>query len=95
MERTPLLDEVLGAELAEVRVLVEFSRVEVEQHVAQLVLNDVEGVYPARVACHRDEAVGGRGAESLRSLLDEIWSLIGSSFRDKLVIKKYIYIFTV
>lgn len=79
-----MLDEVLGTELAEAGVVVELSRVEVEEHVVQLVLGDVEGMNATRVTRHRGKGVVGRGAESPRGILHKVGGLIRRSFRNKL-----------
>lgn len=82
-----MLDEVLGTELAETGVVVELSRVKVEEHVVQLVLGDVEGVNSTRVTRHRDKGVVGRGADSPRGVLHEVRGLIRGSFGNKLQVR--------
>ena len=84
MEWSSLLDQVLGAELTEVGVLVELAGVQVEEHVAQLVLDAVQGMHSTRVAGHSKEGVARRGAEPAGHVLDEVGSLIGGCFRDRL-----------
>ncbi len=69
----------------------ELASVQVEEHVAQLILHDVEGVHATRVARHRDKGVARRGAESPWRVLGEVRSLVGSSFRHKLMEKKVIW----
>ena len=79
-----MLDEVLGAEFAEVRILVELTRVQVEEHIAQLVLNIVEGMNSTTVTSHGDKGVVRRWAESPRGVLCEVRGLIRRGFRHQL-----------
>lgn len=72
-----MLDEVLGGKLAEVRVVMEFPRVEVEEDVVELTVHCVDGVHTTRVTRHGHEGVANRGAESLGRVLNEVGSLIG------------------
>lgn len=53
LEWTTLLDEVLGAEFTELCILVELPCVQVEQHIAESVLDHIEPVHTSRVTGHR------------------------------------------
>ncbi len=63
------------------------SRVQVEESVSELVLNSVEGVYPTRVTCYRQEGVRGRWAEPTWCALNEVWCVVRGRLRYKLQVK--------